>query len=157
MTDDKDLPLVSARSPSYERSREELRHPSPAGQAEVVALLSQLSEAEENAGRVCRSVAAYLTDAKRVKEVLSLADGHDTHRASLGQLVGALGGSAPTAAECREILSATLDAARYARLPEDTEVVLGTLQKELHAVHSEAQRSPLLSAAQRAELGRMAD
>ncbi|MFM2421139.1 MAG: hypothetical protein RL385_5862 [Pseudomonadota bacterium] len=156
MTDNKDLPLVSARSPSCERSREALRHPSPAGEAEVVALLSQLSEAEENASRTCRSVAAYLTDAKRVKAVLSLADGHDELRASLGQRISALGGSAPTSAECREILGATLDAARYARLPEDAEVVLGTLQKELRAVYTEAKRSPLLSDTQRAELGRMA-
>jgi hypothetical protein len=155
MTDNDDLPLVSARSPSYERSREELRHPSPAGEAEVVALLSQLSEAEENAGRTCRSVASYLTDAERAKAVLLQADGHDAHRASLGQLISALGGSAPTPAECREILSATLDAARYARLPEEAQPVLDTLQKELRAVYADAQTNPLLSATQRAELARI--
>jgi hypothetical protein len=42
-------PFITSRSPSYERARQERQHPTPAGDAQVVAVLSALAEAEENA------------------------------------------------------------------------------------------------------------
>ena len=54
-------PLISPKSPSYERAWHEFAHPSsPAGHPGVIALLARLSEAEQNAAQVCSTVSAAL-------------------------------------------------------------------------------------------------
>ena len=55
--DDKNPPLVSPRSPSYERARAEQANPSPPGEAQVVAILNGLTALEVESARTSKAAA----------------------------------------------------------------------------------------------------
>src|SRR5262249_58290403 len=93
MANKRDPPLISSRSPSYERARREHAHPSPPGNEAAVALLGRLVEAEHDAAAATR--AAGRPDA---------AAEHEARAGSLGALIADLGGSAPRPEESRDIL-----------------------------------------------------
>jgi hypothetical protein len=149
-------PLMSPRSPSYERARRELLHPSPSGDPAVVALLAQLSEAEDNAGQVCARVLAKLSEGPLATRVQADAATHQARRAALGELITALGGSPPRSDECRKILDRGIEAAARADSQPTAIAALKIMRDQLSAAYDEAIRSPLLDAAQRASLGQLA-
>jgi len=92
MTDKPLKPLMSDRSPSYERAQAGADAVPVAG-AQVVALLSRLWEAEENA-------AVALPDDATSKR-------HRANQAELAALIVAHGGSPPRENEARDILGTT--------------------------------------------------
>ena len=144
--------LISSRSPSMARAQEEFAHPSPTGDPEVVALLARLSEAEQNAGRACTEAAEKLEDPSLVAQVLGEVATHEAHRASLGAQIEALGGSAPTTAECRQILPRGADAVAASATGPATMKALRIMQDELGAAYAEALGNPRLDDVQRATL-----
>jgi hypothetical protein len=151
MADDKPLPpLITARSPSYERARRELANPSPAGDAAVVALLSRLVEAEYDAERASLGAATREPD---LAELRDAAADHAARRHALEGLVRSLGGSPPRLDESRELLTHGADA--VARAP-DVMATLRAMRDELAAVYSEATRDPHLNDQQRAAVKALA-
>lgn len=156
MSGDKNYPFISSRSPSYERAREEFLHPSPPGDADIVALLARLSEAEENASQTCSMAAEMITDEKLATEVREDAAAHQARRAALAELIEALGGSAPRPDECREILVNASHALARARTDLSAMEAMKVMREELSAVYGEAIRNPLLGDQQRAALCRLA-
>ena len=146
-------PLISPRSPSYARAREELRHPSPTGDPEVVAVLARLSEAEENARRGCARLAGIVGDETLAEELRDDASTHQARREALVELIEALGGSAPRPEECRVILRDADEAVASARSEADAVAARGLIRTGLRAVYAEALRGPRLDEAQRAAIG----
>lgn len=149
-------PLISSRSPSYERAWREFPHPSEQGVAETVALLSRLSEAEHNAYRTCAQLAQVVEEDELAEEVRDMADLHGARRLALGKLIARFGGSAPTEGECRTILTRTSDAADLAQTDAAAESVIALLREELGAEYDAAQQNPCLDAEQRSALAALA-
>ncbi|HEX7476635.1 MAG TPA: hypothetical protein VF331_02395 [Polyangiales bacterium] len=150
-------PFISPRSPSYERSIWERKHPTFTGDPEVIALFARLSEAEENAREACAKVAQRLTDDIVGAQVRDGAEMHRTRRAALAELIEALGGSAPRLEECRELLPHAAQAIASAEYDSRAAMTaLGVMRTELSAAYAEAFRSPCLDAAQRASLVELA-
>lgn len=149
-------PLISPRSPSYARARREAQNPSPAGGAEVVALVARLSEAEENARQACSKIAEIVKDESLASQVHGAAAIHQAHRETLGELIEALGGSAPRPDECRAILTRGADAVAGATSDPAALESLKVTRGELAAAYEEAIRDPLLGDVQRATLSRLA-
>ncbi len=127
MPDNPKRPLISDRSPSYERAQAGSDERPVAG-AQVVALLSRLWEAEDNA-------AGALEKAQIDGAV------HRAHQAALGQLIVAHGGSPPRSDEARAILGHAADVERGgATLPR----MLEQLRAELHQTYAKVLGSPHL-------------
>jgi len=136
---DKPLPpLITPRSPSYERARRELAHPSPPGDEAIVALVGRLVEAEYDAARATRAAGAQ-----------SAAADHESRAAALGALIAELGGSPPRPEESRDLL--THGEREVTGSPNPT-AVLRAMRDELAALYAEAARDPHLSDAQRAAI-----
>jgi len=139
MTDTPKRPLMSDRSPSYERAQSGTDE-APVVGAQVVALLSRLWEAEDNA-------------AGALDQAGTNAAVHRAHQAVLAKLIVAHGGSPPRADEARPILTHAADVARAgATLPR----ALEQLYAELHTVYTKALASPHLDDALRAALTALA-
>lgn len=98
-------PFITDRSPSTARGRQEYLHPSASGSAQAVAVLAQLSEAEDNARRICLRVAEELKDRALAQKVCDQAAAHGAKREGLVSCIEALGGVAPDPDECRAILA----------------------------------------------------
>jgi hypothetical protein len=126
MADDK-RPLVSPRSPSFERAQKERAHPSPPGDEVAIAALSRLAELEHDAARTLAAAG----------EPGAAAE-HTGRAARLGELVAQLGGSAPRVDESRNLLTPG-----------------GDLRAQLAAAYAEAAATPQLTAEQRAALERL--
>jgi hypothetical protein len=90
-----DRPLITPRSPSYERAREEEKHPSPPGDAQVIAVLGRLVEAEHEATRAWTDEGA--------KEELRR---QGARLSRLSEMITRLGGSPPRPEEGRSLLAA---------------------------------------------------
>jgi hypothetical protein len=138
MPDDK--PLISPRSPSYDRARREREHPAPPGDDAVIAVLARLVELEHDAARAVVAAAGDPAD-------------HLLRARAVGDLIEGVGGSPPRPEESRELLAN--GAAEVAR-SDDPEAVLRRMRAELAAAYEEAAREPLLTDEQRAALRRMA-
>ncbi len=149
-------PLVSPRSPSYERASREFLHPTRSGDPQVIALLSRLSEAEQNASQACASAAHVLRDESFAAHVREHAITHQERQQALARLITSLGGSPPTVDECRDILPQGLDAVANARSDATAKDALSVMREELGAAYGEAIDSPELNAEQRAALTRLA-
>lgn len=93
------MALITDRSPSYERAREEHRHPSPVGEAQAVAVMNRLIEVEIAAARVFTAAMRQAQDAAFADELRTSAAAHDARRAQLTSLVEARGGSPPREGE----------------------------------------------------------
>jgi hypothetical protein len=146
-------PLISPRSPSYERAWREFPHPTQDEGAETVALLARLSEAEQNASSLCLRMLPALTDAGPVREH---ADLHAARRQALGELVERFGGSPPTDADCRVLLTRAADAATQVVSADDAQRVLTTMREELAAEYASALATERLDAPTRAALRALA-
>ncbi len=151
-------PLISSRSPSYERARRELKNPSPTGDPIVVALLNHLVEAEHDAARAHRVAAEALASANAAlaDRLREQASGHEARGQGLGELVGSLGGSPPREGESRDVL--THGARELERLTDEPAIVaaLGSLRTELAAAYNQAAQDERVPAAQRASLAQLA-
>lgn len=134
-----DKPLITSRSPSYERAREERAHPSPPGDEAVVALLARLVELEHDAARAVVAAAGDPAD-------------HVQRARAVGELIEALGGSPPRPEESRALLeNGAAEVARSA----DPQATLGAMRAELAAAYAETARDPSLSEEQRDVLRRL--
>jgi hypothetical protein len=118
-----DRPLISGRSPSYERAQERHGEPVPED-ARAIAALGRLVEAELDAAGALRA-------AGRDDE----ADEHDGLAGKLGALIQELGGAAPRPGEGRAILTHGADEVARAG---DVEDVLRRMREELAAEHERA-------------------
>jgi hypothetical protein len=153
MADDKHLPpLISPRSPSYERARRELKNPSPSGDADMIALLNQLVEAEQDASRASLAASQALHDAALARRVGEAAAEHQARIHALGELVAALGGSPPRPEESREILTHGADEVTRATSDEAILSTLRAMRDELVALYTQAARDERLDPARRASL-----
>lgn len=139
-------PLISPRSPSYERAWREFPHPTRDEGAETVALLARLSEAEQNASSLCRQMQPALSDAALSQLVREHVDLHAARRQKLGELVERFGGSPPTDAECRVLLTRAADAAGHVVSADDAQRVLTTMREELAAEYASALATERLDA-----------
>jgi hypothetical protein len=126
-------PLISPRSPSYERAWREFPHPTRDEGAQTVALLARLAEAEQNASSLCLRMQPALENAAVSPVVREHADLHAARRQKLGELVERFGGSPPTDAECRVLLTRAADAAAHVLSEGDAQRVLTTMREELDA------------------------
>jgi len=149
-------PLISPRSPSYERAWREFPHPSQDTGAETVALLARLAEAEQNATQLCAQMLPELGDDPFAGSVRDHAELHAARRQALGKLIERFGGSPPTDAECRVILTHACDAAGHVLSADDARRVLTTMRDELAAEYDSALATPGLDEAQRAALHALA-
>lgn len=149
-------PLISPESPSYERAWREFAQPVSERDAEVTALLSRLSEAEQNAARVCIELLAAVEDESLVDVLRDRGAVHAARRQGLAKLIERIGGSAPTDAETRDILVEACDAAPHATSDADAKRVVRTLRSELHAEYAAALQNPHLTQAQRSALASFA-
>jgi hypothetical protein len=149
-------PLISPRSPSYERAWREFPQPGDTALAELVALFARLSEAEQNASSLCNRMLPALGDAELADVVRDHAGLHAARREALGKLIGRLGGSPPTDAECRVILSDASDAAQHVLSSADATRVLTQMRRELGAEYDAALQNPRLDETQRSALAALA-
>lgn len=149
-------PFVTNQSPSNARGRAEYTHPTPSGDAQVVAIYARLSEAEENARSVCATVADLLADRARAEQVLDEAAEHQSHRDALGELIHALGGSAPRAEECRKILLHGPESVARGSSDLESLAVLALTRAELRAEYDQASTSAELDDGSRVALARLA-
>ena len=149
-------PLISPRSPSYERAWREFPHPTTHDGAETVALLARLSEAEQNASSACTRMLAALEDDEYADVVRDLSDLHAARRQALGKLIERFGGSAPIDRECRDLLVQGTDAAARARNAKEAQQALGVLRRELAAEYAAALQNAGLDEAQRTALAALA-
>ena len=131
-------PLVTGRSPSYERARAERAHPSPTADPTVVAALARLFELEEEA----RAAYALAAEASASDEALATklqasADSHAQKRATLGQQIEELGGAPPRLEECRRLLTHGADAVARAAGSATLRDELRALEDELRVARAE--------------------
>ncbi|HEX4462036.1 MAG TPA: hypothetical protein VIA18_28855 [Polyangia bacterium] len=156
-------PLITARSPSYERARRELAHPSPVGDSGVVAILSKLYEAEENARAACTAAAQVVDTPALAKQFEEAANVHAERRDALGALVVARGGLPPKAEQVRQLLDHGEDTVRQWVIDDKAHNVdeavsqqLVAMRRELEALYAEAIGDPDLGDAQRDALRALA-
>jgi hypothetical protein len=137
-TNDKYPPLITSRSPSYERAREERAHPAPTTNPEIVAVLARLFELEEDARQAYLTAAEALQDDAMAQELSTAADHHERRRDALGQRISALGGAAPRPRDCRQLLEH--GAASVPRVLGRSAVLkeLGALKQEMHEAYEQA-------------------
>ena len=140
--EDDSPPLITSRSPSYERAREERLHPSPTGDPHVVAFLARLVEAEENARAAYQAAATQARDAALAERLGDAAGAHAERARVLGERIQELGGAPPRPDEARAILAH--DAESVARAGDDAALVaaLRATRADLQAVHAEAAGVP---------------
>ena len=149
-------PLITARSPSYERARRELAHPAPVGDAGVVAILGKLYEAEENARAALAAAAEVVATPGLSAQLADAANVHAERRDALGALVVARGGLPPKPEQVRQLLEHGEDAVRNWVLGDGARDVdeavlqqLVAMRRELEAAYAEAIGDPDLGDAQR--------
>lgn len=140
-------PLVTERSPSNERS---LDQATDAGGADAIALLAQLSEAEENSRKAYATVAEMVTFEAASNLARDAAAEHEARRLALGALIESLGGLAPRRDQCREVLTHGTEAVARASTETEGLAALELLRDELAITYSQALESSVLDEAQRA-------
>ena len=124
-------PLITDRSPSYERAREERKHPSPAAAPHEIARLVWDFERFEHARKTYAAAAAAARDASLAERCAAKAAAHEAHRDELAAEIEALGGTPPRL----EDVHASLEYGPYdiadARDDRDLEAALSGLDAEL--------------------------
>jgi hypothetical protein len=136
-------PLVTGRSPSYERARAERAHPSPTTDPAVIAALARLFELEEEARQAYALAAeASASDPALAKQLQASADGHGEKRAALGQRIEELGGAPPRLEECRRLLGHGADAVARSAGSAALRDELRALEDELRTAHAQTPSAP---------------
>lgn len=142
-------PLISPSSPSYERARRELKHPSPTGDPVVVAQLARLVEIEQGARQTCLAATAAVTEPALARSIGEACERHKERIEALGQIITELGGSPPRPDEARDLLingPATID---LATSDEQIVGILRAMRMEVAECYAEAARTPELDETQR--------
>jgi hypothetical protein len=159
-TSNENLPLISYRSPSYERARRELAHPSPTTDPRIIALLAFLVEAEDNARVAYAKAATLVSDEDFYEQLESAAGTHEERENDIGRLITELGGSPPRPGECRRVLEVEeADLAEAARELDPDHAVLGVLRElreKLSSLYQRTAADPLLSPAQQSAVKHLA-
>jgi hypothetical protein len=160
MSNDKPYPpLITPRSPSYERAGQEFLGSSERdARSKQVALgvLSELCDAERDASDVCSKISALLTDDDLAEVVRDRGELHDARRQGIGKLIEQLGGSPPASDSSRPILVQTLDSISRTNADAMPEQSLALLHKELSAVYQAAMSNENLDQEQRSALATFA-
>jgi len=156
LEDDPYPPLITPRSPSYERASREFLHPTSTGNPQVIAIIARLCEAEQNASGVCASVARIVSDEAFATQMRERAGTHQARKQALAELIENLGGAAPTAEEGRQILVQAIDALESASSELAAKQVLRVMRGELRSEYDAAIATPDLSDRQRASLTQLA-
>lgn len=156
--DERDHPLISERSPSYVRARQEHAHPAPTADPEEIAVLNRLVEAGDHAAAVCAAAAQALgaaLGAHAQAEVLAdLCAHHETQVHELTGAIAELGAAAPRPGQRERVL--TRDPADIHYL-QDAAAILAAVdatEDELGARHADALARPGMPAPARAVLAR---
>lgn len=140
--DEQDRPLISDRSPSYARARNERENPSATADPEEIAVLNRLVEAEAHAAAICAAAVEVLSEslgaADRAETVADLCALHEEHVHGLGDTIAELGASAPRDGERERVLSR--DPADIHYIQDATEVLaaVSTAEDELAARYRDA-------------------
>jgi hypothetical protein len=100
-----DVPLISSRSPSYERAREERKHPSPTADPQLVARLARQLEAHENARAAHQAGAEAASDDGLRKRLEAAAGSHAASARALADRLTELGAAPPRGSEIRQVLA----------------------------------------------------
>ena len=100
-----DVPLISSRSPSYERAREERKHPSPTADPNLVAKLARQLEAHDNARAAYQAGAEAASDETLRKRLEGGAGTHAASARALAERLTELGAAAPRGSEIRQVLA----------------------------------------------------
>ncbi|ACY18150.1 hypothetical protein [Haliangium ochraceum] len=158
--DTRDQPLVSDRSPSLARARAEREHPSPTADADEIAVLNRLVEAEVQAAAVCREAQSALqrVGAPRASDALAeVQDGHGHNRSKLTAVIAALGASAPEADECGPVLAQSPEDMGY--LGDEAAVIAAVTrtEDELLSRYREAEGRAAMPAQAQAPLREMSE
>ena len=154
-TDGINRPLISPRSPSYQRARDEHAHPSATPDPMLVAGLARLCEAEHDAAQMC-SVAAELFEPAThftLDEQLSaalpddadnpyhlmqtLASAHERHRDALASLLRAIGAAPPDPGAHGRLLSRDPQDLRYGKTPPEIIALVSACQAELETYYQD--------------------
>jgi hypothetical protein len=154
--DDPYPPLITPRSPSYERASREFLNPTTTGDPQVIAILARLCEAEHNASEVCMGVARIVASEALATQMRERAGTHHDRKQALGELIVNLGGSAPTPEECRQILVQAIDALDRASDDAAAKQVLRVMRAELRSEYDAAIASPEVSEHRRESLSQLA-
>lgn len=157
MTDDKPYPrFVTNRSPSFERAQAEHEHPTPSGDAQAVAVLARLFEAEDEARRACVRVATMMEDESLAEDVRNSATEHAARSLTLGDAIRALGGAVPRPEEGRGTLMHGPDSMLRGASDRETLQALAPMRDELVAAYENALGTQELDDQQRAALAQLA-
>lgn len=154
--DDSYPPLVSPRSPSYERAWAYFSRPAAHSDPQLIAQLAQLSEAEQNASQACSMVTTMLGNDPFADIVRDHAGLHEARNQALGKMIERLGGSAPRVGECRELLTDGLAAVARADSKATARQALKIVRDELRAMYDAAIESGSFDAEQREALSTLA-
>ena len=130
MNDQRFLPLVSPRSPSYARALSEIDDKETTTEAISVAGLNRLVETENDARRVCEYIASSTQDSALGDLALRLAGIHTERQLLVGDLVRGLGGSPPMPDESRAVL-------RFGRSYFDGLTFPSEVMPSLHKMYAE--------------------
>jgi hypothetical protein len=133
-----DVPLISSRSPSYERAREERKHPSPTADPVLVARLARQLEAHENARAAHQAGADAASDAGLRDRLVASAGAHAASAQALAEQLTELGAAPPRASEVRQVLAH--DREHVARAGSDgaIEAAVRDIEADLDAILREA-------------------
>jgi redox-sensitive bicupin YhaK (pirin superfamily) len=156
--DERDHPLISERSPSYARARHEHEHPSPTTDAEEIAVLNRLVEAEDHAAAICTAAAQVLGVTLRAHaqaEVMAdLAAHHESHVHALTGVIAELGAAAPRPGQRERVLGRDPADIHYL---QDAAAILAAVdgtEDELGAQYAGALARPAMPASARVLLAR---
>ena len=153
MSDDETYPpLISPRSPSYERAWTEFLHPTARNSGPALAVLSELCDAEQNASEACLTLATLLSHSPFADVVRDRGALHDARRQGIGKLMERLGGSAPAPDNARVVLVQTMDSIASASSDKAAKQSLALLHKELSAAYEAAMQNESLDPQQRRAL-----
>jgi len=145
-------PFVTTRSPSYERAQHEGLHPSAVRDAQVVAVLCELADAEQNAKQVCARIAELLSDATLAAQVRQGIAAHDARLLALQGMIEAAEGAAPRPSEAHQVLLHGPESVVCGPSDRATLQALARMRDELGAAYATAVGTAELDDAQRATL-----
>lgn len=140
--DEQDRPLISDRSPSYARARNERENPSSTVDPDEIAVLNRLVEAEDHAAAICAAAVEVLAESlnagDRAETVADLCALHEEHVHDLSDVIAELGASAPRPGERERVLGR--DPADIHYIQDATEVLaaVSTSEDELAARYRDA-------------------
>lgn len=164
-----DHPLISERSPSYARARQEWAHPSPATDPEQIAVLNRLVEAAHQAGEVCTAAARALgagpgtapgavAGAHTAGEIMiEMGAHHEAQVNALANAIAELGAAAPRPEQREHVLARDPADIEYMQDPAAILAAVAATEDELCARYAEALARPGMPAPAKEVLARHVD